>query len=226
MPVALDRAVRLEFGAGRTVADGKAEIRHHEDLARLYGRRLDLSRLHGARGNSFTDMAEGLLGPLGLLGLHERGVDLIVLALHGFDCGPQKAIGCRIVELVAGRPQVFAVAEQGAAAPFTALKLAAALQRAGEAETAAVITMEQSTAPIVDGAVLPDRDRAVGVVLAESGPLAVESVEVRPWAEEPRPDSALGWWDLPEALAAGRDVELRRYDAALRYQCSLRLTGA
>lgn len=222
MPVALERAVRLEFGAGRTVADGAAEIRHYEDLARLYGRGLDLSRVHGARGNSFTDMAEGLLGPLGL---HERRVDLIVFALHGFDCGAQKAVGCRIVELVAGRPQVFAVAEQGAAAPFTALKLAAALRRVDGAETAAVITMEQSTAPIVDGGVLPDRDRAVGVVLAESGPLAMESVEVRPSAEDPRPDSALGWWDLPEALAAGRDVELRRYDAALRYQCSLRLAG-
>jgi hypothetical protein len=223
VPVALDRAVRLEFGAGRTVADGAPEIRHYEDLARLYGRRLDLSRVHGARGNSFTDMAEGLLGPLGL---NEQAVDLIVLALHGFDCGVQKAVGCRIVELVAGRPRVFAVAEQGAATPFTALKLAAALRRAGDVDSAAVIAMEQSTAPIVDGAVLPGRDRAVGVVLAESGPLTVESVEVRPSAEDPRPDSALGWWDLPEALAAGRDVELRRYDAALRYQCSLKLTGA
>jgi hypothetical protein len=222
VPVALERAVRLEFAAGRTPADVPDEIRHYRDLGTLYGRPLGLGRLLGAHGNSFTDMAEELLGPLGL---RERGVDLIVLALHGFDCGVQKGIGCRLTELVPGRPLVFAVAEQGAAAPYTALKLAAALRRAGEARTAAVIAMEQSTAPEVAGVELPDRDRAVGVLLDETGPLTVESVQVRPAALDPLPDSALEWWDLPEVLAAGRDAQLRRYDANLRYQCSLKLTG-
>src|SRR5262245_20285198 len=74
------------------------------------------------RGHSFVSMAEDLLtaragtsGPL-------TDLDHVFLAIQTTDLHVGEAAGCYLTERCPGHPQSLGVSEQGAGAPFTALR--------------------------------------------------------------------------------------------------------
>ncbi|WP_103502423.1 hypothetical protein [Streptomyces sp. SM14] len=150
---------------GTEPADMWAYKDHWRDLA---GAELDFAWLESAPAVSYHDMAEAVgraLGPETL-----AGIDLVVVAMTVADCRHASMAGALLGGLTDNDALVLGVSEQGAAAPFTALRIATGQLAAGSRDRALVVVMEQSTLPPCPVAgVRPTRDAAVAMIL-ETGP--------------------------------------------------------
>jgi hypothetical protein len=145
------------------------------DLLRAYGRDPDVSRIAESwRGNTFRSMSEELLAHCPPL----PELDLIVLAYQTPDLHVAEAAGCYLAERCPGTPVSFAVSEQSAGAPFTALRVAASMYHYGEMAAGAVFVFDPST-PICDAdpSSMPLRDSAALIVLGGAGELTLESIQ-------------------------------------------------
>jgi hypothetical protein len=139
------------------------------------------------RGHSFASMAEDLItarpAPLPEL-------DHVFLAFQTPDLHVGEAAGCYLTERCPGHPQSLGVSEQGAGAPFTALRVAAAMVQGGALNRGLLFVLDQTT-PLQEPGTAPDIHRDAGVMVdlgADGDVELVESTHVR----TDRPALALG----------------------------------
>ncbi|MGW6919192.1 hypothetical protein ACWGB8_36060 [Kitasatospora sp. NPDC054939] len=171
--------------------DGRSEASLHPDLRVFTG---DLVRPHGLAlredllcegvGHSYGEMGEALLGEAlrtGALAADDP-VDLLILAFSAPDVRPGAPASLYLSRHCPGTPAAFAVCDQGSAAAFTALRIAAAHCRTGSCRRAVVVLAEQSALHYepAEEVELPERHRAV-LLVGEAG--AGPGLTVGQWAE-------------------------------------------
>jgi hypothetical protein len=239
----LEFALAVEFGGGRPYPVVASQREALQASRRLYGQSCDLSHVDSGWGNPYQAMAESVVAGLGLRrdvagDSGDDAVDVVIVAYDGMDCGPWEHLGCRLTEVVAGRPRAFAVSGQGSAGPFTAMRTASTLVRTGEARRALVLLLEHGQVPVDGGLAVPQRDLAVGLVIGPHGPLRLTRVEVRPSrSARCAPDDATGgdatggdatglglpgWARLARSLHRDTEFVLTRSEPGFGYRCELR----
>lgn len=146
------------------------------DLVRPYGVGLRTELLAAGIGHSYGEMGEQLIRDSVADG---QEVDLLVLAHAVPDVRPGRSTALYLSALCHGRPQAFAISEQGAAAAFTASRLAGEFLRGGDCRDALVLVLEQS---VLHYDLLPDDgseslpalpDRHAGVAIRYDQPFKV-----------------------------------------------------
>ncbi|MGC4888323.1 2-hydroxy-acid oxidase [Micromonospora sp. DT227] len=156
----LIRAARREFtGPAVLLDDPVLRERAGEyltDLVRPYGLRVDAA----ARGQSYGEMAAELIGALVP---EDEPVDLLVLAFAVHDALPGRATAAYLSHVCPGTPMSFALCDQGPAAAFTGLRIAGAHAY----RRALLLVVEQSVLPYDPGVAVPDRHRAVALLLGD-----------------------------------------------------------
>jgi hypothetical protein len=178
--VRLDVARRAFDGPARYLSypAHRADLdRYTADLLRPYG--LVASGDTGPAGQSYGEMGEALLREAVPDG---EPVDLLVLAWSVPDVRPGRSTATYLSLVCPGNPMSFAICDQGPAAAFTALRLAAGYLDRGDAGRAVVLVLEQSTLPYppVAPVPLPDRHAAVAIHCGRSGAARLDSVRVQP----------------------------------------------
>jgi hypothetical protein len=232
----LQYGLAVEFGGSRPYPVVASQTNALEASRRMYGQASDLSQVDSGWGNPYRAMAESLVAGLGLNADGGDGsVDVVVIAYDGMDCGPWEHLGCRLTEVVAGRPRAFAISGQGTAGPFTAMRIASILVGSRAAGRALVLMLEHRQVPVDPGVATPERDIAVGFVLGPSGPVRLTRVEVtaHPGGGSP-PESAddvdnddagpglAVWAELARSLQRGTELVLTRLEPTFGYSCELR----
>ncbi|MFF4341041.1 hypothetical protein ACFY00_14030 [Kitasatospora sp. NPDC001540] len=170
------------------------------DLVRPYGLPLREDLLSAGAGHDYAEMGAALL---------ERALpggepaDLLILAFSSPDVRPAAPASLRLSRHCPGQPTAFAVCDQGSAAAFTALRLAAVHHRTGGCRRAVIVLAEQSALhhETPEPVELPAEHRAVVLVCEEA---AGEGMRVR---RHDRPDAA-------PALRTARDEHRRLGDGA------------
>ncbi|MER7849623.1 hypothetical protein ABTZ03_37445 [Kitasatospora sp. NPDC096077] len=155
------------------------------DLVRPYGLPLREDLLREGVGHSYEELAAGLLGEALA---EDEPVDLLILAFDTPDVRPGAPSSLALSRSVPGEPLAFAVCDQGTAAAFTALRLAAEYQRAGACRRAVVVLAEQTALHYEppEPVAMPQRHAAVVLVCEEApGPGLV----VHQWRGPDRPES-------------------------------------
>ncbi|MFJ8311762.1 MULTISPECIES: hypothetical protein [unclassified Streptomyces] len=147
-PLRLAKIVHRRFPAGTTRIDDPFSRRHFADLTALYGVEPGPHTAERAAGNTFATMAAALLADLAPEPA-DLGLAVVAHATPDLDCR-RAAVTC-LSEVIPGRPQVFAVADCGSAAPFVALEVAGAYIRRHGHRSAAVFVLDQATLPYETG---------------------------------------------------------------------------
>ncbi|MDG4800280.1 2-hydroxy-acid oxidase [Micromonospora sp. WMMD980] len=154
----LIRTARREFtGAAELLDDPVLRERADEyvtDLVHPYGLRVDAT----ARGQSYGEMAASLIPALVP---DDEPVDLLVLAFAVHDALPGRATAAYLSHVCPGTPMSFALCDQGSAAAFTGLRIA----RASAYRRVLLLVVEQSVLAYDQGVAVPERHRAVALLL-------------------------------------------------------------
>ncbi|MGW7362920.1 hypothetical protein ACWGI8_05690 [Streptomyces sp. NPDC054841] len=160
----LTTIVHRTFPAGTSRIDDPFSHRHFADLTRLYGvtHRPDIAER--GTGNTFTAMAQVLLGELAPKG---TPIDLAVVAHATPDLDCRHAAVTFLSEAIPGRPQVFTVSDCGSAAPFAALHLATEYALRHGHHQVALFVLDQATLPYDTGQHLAG-DAGVALLLTDS----------------------------------------------------------
>ncbi|MEV6104998.1 hypothetical protein AB0M28_09810 [Streptomyces sp. NPDC051940] len=230
MPVLLERVAHVPApppGYGGTTP---ADLHEHAlDLEVLYGPHKDLDWLELGERVSYADLAEAAAGQLG----EDSGVDMVVTVTPVPDCQARLLPGALLAVRLGGMPLVLGVNDQGAAGPFTALRLAATHLTSGQVRRAAVVLMEQSTHPPEASYTPPPRAGAVVLVLGTESGRPVDGLSIRriPPAERrpvPRAGYLQPWYELARRHAEQPETELAVADRddGLGYDCRVRFTAA
>ncbi|MGW4652438.1 hypothetical protein [Kitasatospora sp. NPDC004289] len=190
------RALAAGF-EGRSEASLHPDLRTFVgDLVRPYGLPLREDLLREGAGHDYGEMAAGLLGKVLA---EDEPADLLILAFSSHDVRPAAPSALYLSRHCPGQPMAFAICDQGSAAAFTALRIAAAHHRTGGCRRAVVVLAEQSVlhyeAP--ESVALPAQHRAV-VLVCEEG--EGEGLRVR---QEEQSDGSLA---LASVLAAHREL--------------------
>jgi 4-hydroxymandelate oxidase len=173
-PVRVSRASRRAFdGWSASALDPMLRV-YLSDMVRPYGLVLRDDLLDLGSGHSYGEMAAALL-PEAVPA--NQPIDLIVFAFAIPDVVPGRSTASYLSHLCPGHPMAFAVCDQGAAAPFTGLRLTREYLRTGSCQRVLLIVAEQSTvhydcAP----ADVPARHTAVTLLCGQSGPGHTETV--------------------------------------------------
>lgn len=205
-PLRVSRAGRRVFeGTSDSALDPMLRV-YLSDMVRPYGLALREDLLDRGSGHSYGEMAGALLRETTQAG---KPVDLIVLAFAIHDMVPGRSTAAHLSHLCPGSPMAFAVCDQGAAAPFTGLRLIREYARTDSCRLALLVVAEQATLPYdaAAPAAIPARHAAVTLLCGESGPGRLGTV--RQHADvAPEPAADLLARELA-ALSAGRgDVTL------------------
>lgn len=230
MPVLLESIASIPqpppgYG-GSTPAD---LLEHALELEELYGPHRDLDWLEDGERISFADLAAAAAEHLG----EGSGVDMIVTVTATPDCQARLLPGSLLSLRLGGRPLVLGINDQGAAGPFTALRLAAQHIAAGEVRRAAVVVMEQSTLPPEVSYAPPPGSGAVVLVLGPGSGQRMADLAVRriPRAER-RPSRRAGylqpWYALArqQAERPAGELAVADRDDELGYDCRVRFAAA
>lgn len=140
-------AVRSPAGPGPAPADSPraATVRaFHDDLLGPFGAKADEDLLARGAHVSHRHLADLLAGSDAVRGARPQ---LVVVAHALPDVVPFTAVAPHLTSRLGGSATNFAIAQQGLAAPFTALRIAAAYQRSGRAAEVVVAVLEQTTLP-------------------------------------------------------------------------------
>ncbi|MFD3326421.1 hypothetical protein [Streptomyces sp. NPDC058701] len=140
-------AVRSPAGPGPARADSPraATVRaFHDDLLGPFGAKADEDLLARGAHVSHRRLADLLADSDAVRGTRPQ---LVVVAHALPDVVPFTAVAPHLTNRLGGSATNFAIAQQGLAAPFTALRIAAAYQRSGRAAEAVVAVLEQTTLP-------------------------------------------------------------------------------
>lgn len=140
-------AVRSPGGPGPAPADSPraALVRaFHDDLLGPFGAKADEELLARGAHVPHRHLADLLADSDGV---REARPQLVVVAHALPDVVPFTAVAPHLTSRLGGSATNFAIAQQGLAAPFTALRIAAAYQRSGRAAETVVAVLEQTTLP-------------------------------------------------------------------------------
>ncbi|WP_052707646.1 hypothetical protein [Streptomyces rubellomurinus] len=196
----ITRALARRFD-GRSPASLDPDLRVFvSDLVRPYGLPLREDLLGEGAGHSYEELAAG---PLREALADGEPVDLLILAFDTPDVRPGAPSSLALGRAVPGSPLAFAICDQGTAAAFTALRLAAAHRATGSCRRAVVVLAEQTALhhEPPEPVPLPER-HAVVVLVCEDDPAGGLEVRqargvddpartVRGWAEELGPGAAV-----------------------------------
>ncbi|MFE1413597.1 hypothetical protein ACFW6F_22780 [Streptomyces sp. NPDC058746] len=149
LPLWLERVVHREFPAGSGRIDDAFSARHFTDVAGAYGRDYRPDLAPSGAGNTFAAMSRALVESAGL-DREPVGVAIAAHATPDLDC--RYAAATYLSEAWPHGPLSFGVSEQGTAAPFAALRLAAAYVKRGGLRKALVLVLDQATLPYETGA--------------------------------------------------------------------------
>ncbi|MBO1415176.1 hypothetical protein [Streptomyces sp. FH025] len=153
------------------------------DLVRPYGLPLREDLLGEGAGHSYEELAAGLLREAVA---DDTPVDLLILAFDTPDVRPGAPSSLALSRSVPGGPLAFAICDQGTAAAFTALRLAAEYHRTGACRRAVVVLAEQTALHYrpAEPVAMPER-HAVVVLVCEEAPGAGLAVHQRSDVSEP-----------------------------------------
>ncbi|WP_051830465.1 hypothetical protein [Streptomyces novaecaesareae] len=196
----ITRALARRFdGRSETSLDPDLRV-FVSDLVRPYGLALREDLLSEGVGHSYEELAAGLLRDVLA---EDEPVDLLILAFDTPDVRPGAPSSLALSRSVPGNPLAFAICDQGTAAAFTALCLAAAHHRTGGCRRAVVVLAEQTALHYEPAAPVPlPEGHAAVVLVCEEAPgagLAVRQVTgaaapaeaVRAEVEQRRPEAAI-----------------------------------
>jgi 4-hydroxymandelate oxidase len=155
----LTGAARREFpGASDLAFDPQLRL-FLADLVRPYDLPLREDLLERGAGQSYGEMAEELIGEIVTA---DEPVDLLVLAFGIHDVRLGRSTAAYLSDVCPGDPMAFAVCDQGAAAPFTALRL---IGEYGAGRSLLVVAEQAALHYLPAGpAVVPDRHAAVALL--------------------------------------------------------------
>ncbi|MGC5345033.1 hypothetical protein PZB75_14225 [Streptomyces sp. AM 4-1-1] len=137
-------AAAVRAPRGEAPADDTAALEYFRDLLGPFGIKPDEELLGRGPHVSHRQLAD-LLAEAD--GVRESRPHLLVVAHALPDVVPFTAISPHLTERLGGEAVNFAVGQQGLAAPFTALRIAAAYHRAGRAAEVVIAVLEQTTLP-------------------------------------------------------------------------------
>ncbi|KAA2264198.1 hypothetical protein F0L68_08130 [Solihabitans fulvus] len=161
-------AVRAPQGSGYR-AD-PAALDFLRDLVEPFGEKVNEDLLASGAGVSHRDLTDRLTEDEVVLG---SAPQLVIVAHALPDVLPFTAVAPYLSKRLGATATSFAVASQGLAAPFTALRIAAAFHRAGRCGEAVIAVLEQTTlaTPFSLGGDTPLVDSGVALVFgAGDGP--------------------------------------------------------
>jgi hypothetical protein len=172
--LSISRIARHAFDPGPVSAADPELDRFLADLLAPYGR----APAPYPAEQTYAAMVEALLRSSGAL---DTRVDLVVLAHAVPDADPRRSAAHVVHHLCPGNPLVFALSDQGVAAPFSALATAGAYLRTGGFERALVLILEQATLPYQapEPVTLPEQGSAVALLLERSDSRPVVSLNQR-----------------------------------------------
>ncbi|MEV7773764.1 hypothetical protein [Kitasatospora sp. NPDC086791] len=173
----ITRALARRFdGRSETSLDPDLRV-FVSDLVRPYGLPLREDLLREGVGHSYEELAAGLLREALA---EDEPVDLLILAFDTPDVRPGAPSSLALSRSVPGSPLAFAICDQGTAAAFTALRLAADHHRTGGCRRAVIVLAEQTALHYEPSEPVPLPERhAVVVLVCEEAPgagLAVRQV--------------------------------------------------
>lgn len=216
--LAVHAAAAVRSPQGREPTDDPAVIAYFQDLLRPFGTEPDKESLRRGAHVHHQDLAD-LLAEAD--GVRASRPELIVVAHALPDVVPFTAVAPYLTARLGGAATCFAVGQQGLAAPFTALRIASAYQRAGRIREAVLAVFEQTTLPtafplkpetdLTDSAAAlvlragPTEETGPRLVRVAAGiPLAALLADAPPHPSgDPDTLAVLGSWvteDVPESL--------------------------
>lgn len=153
-------------------------LSYYRDLVEPFGLEVDEALLRDGPHVGHRDLVDRLVEAGGFRGSEP---DLVIVAQALPDVTPFTAIAPYLDRRLGGTSLNFGIHQQGLAAPFTALRIISAYQRAGRGRAAVLAILEQTTLPTRFPLVHDNQLVDSGVLLAlgtEGGPrvTAVESV--------------------------------------------------
>lgn len=166
--------------AGRSERSLDPDLRVYlGDMTRPYGIALREDLLDRGVGHTYAEMAEELIADVVR---EDEPVDLLILGYAIHDARPGQSTALYLSDVCPGRPHAFTVADQGIAAPYTAMRLASEYLRTGDSMRALIVIAEQDAlhyeppeqpdAPLR----LPEGHHAVAVLFEGMGAAGLSSV--------------------------------------------------
>jgi hypothetical protein len=142
----------------------ESDVDFQRDLVAPFGVKVDEDRFRRGAQVSHRELTDRLLDTDDIA----RSRPQLVIVTHALpDVVPFTAVAPYLARKLDSDPLCFSIAQQGLAAPFTALRIAAAYHRSGRCAEAVITTLEQTTLPVavplVDDTSLVDS--AVALVL-------------------------------------------------------------
>ncbi|MGC5344668.1 hypothetical protein ACPXCE_21305 [Streptomyces sp. DT24] len=221
LPLRVRRIEARRFGPGRPfVRQGPVPWLEHyfADLSEIYGVGLRPGFLERTTRNSYAEMAGDVAASLGPFG---GPVDLLATAHAVEDSDMECSPTGYVCELLPGDPLPIGVSDQGAAGPFTALRLTGEYARSGGLTHAVLVALDQAGRPYLSP-VPPEQsvtgDCAVGLWLTadeSADTRLVQWADVRPEAVAGLLAGALAGEPPPGVLLTGAGVDPDRDLAGL-----------
>ncbi|MFE5715248.1 hypothetical protein ACFQ7J_31050 [Streptomyces sp. NPDC056501] len=166
--LAVRAAAAVRSPQGRAPGDRPAALDYYRDLLTPFGEKPDEELLNRGAHVHHRDLADLLVADEGV----GRSRPELLIVTHALpDVVPFTAVAPHLTDRLGGGAANFAIAQQGLAAPFTALRIASAYHRAGRAAEVVLAVLEQTTLPTPFPLVqeTPLIDSAAALVLGASG---------------------------------------------------------
>ncbi|MFC9702168.1 hypothetical protein ACFTWD_15845 [Streptomyces sp. NPDC056943] len=166
--LAVRAAAAVRSPQGRAPGDRPAALDYYRDLLTPFGEKPDEELLNRGAHVHHRDLADLLVADEGV----GRSRPELLIVTHALpDVVPFTAVAPHLTDRLGGGAANFAIAQQGLAAPFTALRIASAYHRAGRAAEVVLAVLEQTTLPTAFPLVqeTPLIDSAAALVLGASG---------------------------------------------------------
>ncbi|WP_371482679.1 hypothetical protein [Kitasatospora sp. NBC_00315] len=141
---ALNAAAVVVAPPRRPYDDDPAKLAYYRDLVEPFGLEVAQDLLRAGPNVDHRDLVDRLAADEEVRG---AAPDLVIVAQALPDVTPFTAIGPYLDHLLGGGATSLGIHQQGLAAPFTALRIVAAFQRAGRSRRAVVAVLEQTTLP-------------------------------------------------------------------------------
>jgi hypothetical protein len=163
----------------RPYDEDPSKLSYYRDLVEPFGVEVSEDLLRAAPNVSHCDLIDELVAAEGI---GDSAPDLVIVAQALPDITPFVAIAPYLDRKLGGGSTNFGLNQQGLAAPFTALRVVSAFQRAGRSRTALLAILEQTTLPsrfplVHDNELV---DSGAMLVLGTDGGPQVAAVETLP----------------------------------------------
>ncbi|KOX20757.1 MULTISPECIES: hypothetical protein [unclassified Streptomyces] len=142
--LAVRAAASVRSPEGREPDDRAAALGYFRDLLAPFGEKPDEELFDSGPHVRHRDLADLLVADEGV---GASRPDLLIVTHALPDVVPFTAVSPYLTDRLGGRAANFAIAQQGLAAPFTALRIASAYEKAGRAAEVVLAVLEQTTLP-------------------------------------------------------------------------------